>query len=77
MGRKPLVQRLQHRAAGASLVGQGRQGQGHALACVALGLAIERLMLAILLEQDHRQQAGAGPAARHRMERRWRLRAIP
>ena len=36
----------------------------HAFAGVALGLAVQRLMLAELLEQDHRQQAGAGPAAR-------------
>ena len=30
-------------------------------------------MLAELLEQDHRQQAGTGPAARHDVERRRRL----
>jgi hypothetical protein len=73
MGLKPLMQRPQRRAAGADLVGQGRQAQGHALAGIALGLAVERLMLAVLLEQDHCQQAGAGPAARHDVERRRRL----
>src|SRR3954452_14423094 len=30
-------------------------------------------MLPVLLEQDHRQQARAGPAARDHMKRRWRL----
>jgi hypothetical protein len=30
-------------------------------------------MLAELLEQDHRQQAGAGQAPGDHMERRWRL----
>ena len=60
------MDRLQHRAAGADLIGQRRQAQGHAFAGVALGLAVERLMLAELLEQDHRQQAGAGPASRDR-----------
>ena len=55
---------VQHRAAGADLVGQRRQAERHAFPGVALGLAVERLMLAELLEQDHRQQARPGPAAR-------------
>ena len=41
--------------------------------CVALGLPVERLMLAKLLEQHHRQQAGSGPAPRDHVEGRWRL----
>ena len=57
-------QRRQHGAAGADLVGQGRQAERHALAGIALGLAVQRLMLPELLEQDHRQQARPGPAAR-------------
>ena len=68
-----LQQRFEHGAAGAHLVGQGRQAERHAFPGIALGLAIERLMLAELLEQDHRQQAGAGPAAGDHMERRRRL----
>jgi transposase InsO family protein len=36
-------------------------------------LAIERLMLPKLLEQDHRQQAGPHQAAGDHMERCWRL----
>ncbi len=69
----PPEQRRQHGAARADLVGQGRQAERHALPGVALGLAVERLMLPVLLEQDHRQQARAGPAARDHMERRRRL----
>ena len=59
-----LEQRHQRCRAAAHLVGQGRQADRHALPGIALGLAVERLMLAKLLEQDHRQQAWPGPAAR-------------
>src|SRR5205085_9036694 len=40
---------------------------------VTFGLAIERLMLPKLLEQDHRQKTGTGPTARDHMERGRRL----
>ena len=40
---------------------------------VALALAVEGLMHPVLLEQDHRQQAGAAPAARDDVERCRRL----
>ena len=73
MGLDPPDQRLQHRAAGADLVGQGGEAERHAFPGIAFGLAVQRLMLAELLEQDHRQEAGAGPAARDDMERRRRL----
>jgi len=63
-------ERFQHRAAGPHLVGQGRQAQRHAFPRVAFGLAIERLMLPELLEQDHRQKTGTGPASGDHMERR-------
>ena len=43
----PAQQRRQHGAARADLVGQGRQAERHALAGIALGLAIERLMLPV------------------------------
>ena len=64
---------LHHGANRAHLVGQGRQAQRHALAGIAFGLAVQRLMLAELLERDHRQQAGAGPAAGNHMKGRRRL----
>ena len=59
VGLQAVKQRHQHGRAGADLVGQRGQAEQHALAGIALGLAVERLMLAELLEQDHRQQAGA------------------
>jgi hypothetical protein len=51
----PPDQRLQHGAAGAHLVGQGREAERHAFPGISLGLAVQRLMLPELLEQDHRQ----------------------
>src|ERR1700755_3013096 len=66
-------QRLEHGAAGPHMVGQGRQTERNAFPGIALGLPIERLMLAKLLEQDHRQQAGPHQAAGDHMERCWRL----
>jgi hypothetical protein len=59
--------------AGADLVGERRQAQRHTFSGIAFGLTVEGLMLAELLEDDHCQKTGAGPAARNDMERRWRL----
>ena len=73
MGLQPLKQRHQHRCAGADLVGQRRQAERHALTGVALGLAIEWLMLTELLEQDHRQQARTRPTPWRYVERGGRL----
>ena len=61
MGLQAVEQRHQHGRAGADLVGQRGQAERHALAGIALGLAVERLMLAELLEQHHRQQVRALP----------------
>ena len=63
----------QHLTAGANLVGQPGKAERHTLARIAFGLAVQRLMLPELLEQDHRQQTGAGPAAGGDVERRRRL----
>src|SRR2546423_10602230 len=49
--------RFQNRATGPHLVGQGRQAERHAFLGVTFGLAVERLVLPKLLEQDHREQA--------------------
>ena len=76
MGRDQIVQGLQRHRARADLVGQGRQAQIDAFARVAVALPIQRLMLAVLLEQDRRQQVGARPAPRRRMKRRRRLRDL-
>jgi hypothetical protein len=51
----------------------GRQGDRHPFQSAALGLAVQRLMLAALLEHDHGQEAQAGPSLCHGMDRRQRL----
>ena len=70
MGLQAVEQRHQHGRTGTDLVGQRGQAERHALAGIALGLSIERLMLAELLEQDHRQQVRSAPTSRRHMERR-------
>jgi hypothetical protein len=67
------VERSQRRGAGANLIGERGQAEVDSFAGVALALPVQRLMLAELLEQDHRQQTRAGEAARGDMERRRRL----
>jgi hypothetical protein len=74
MGLDQRMERLQRRGAGADLVGQRRDAEINALPGIALALAVERLVLPKLLEQDHGQQVRSGKAARGHMERRWRLR---
>jgi hypothetical protein len=64
---------LQRRRTGADLVGQCRQAQIDTLPPVAFALTVQRLMLAELLKQDHRQQVGPGEAAWRDMERCRRL----
>ena len=76
MIRDQVVQRLQRHRARTHLVGQRRQAEIDAFARVAVALSVERLVLAVLLEQDHRQQVGTGPAPRRRVERRRRLRDL-
>ncbi len=74
--------------AGADLVGQGRQARIDAFAGMALGLAVQRLMLParhdpwtngaqwLALEQDRRQQVRTGPPPRGGMEGRRGLRNL-
>ena len=64
-----------HRA-GPDLVGQRRQAEIDAFAGVAVALAVQRLVLAVLLEHDRRQQVGARPAPGRCVERRRRLRYL-
>ena len=70
------VERHQREGGGADLIGERRDAERHAFAGEPLGLAVERLVLAVLLEQQHGEEAGAGPSARHDVERRWRLRDL-
>jgi hypothetical protein len=73
MGLDPPEHRVERGAARSDGVGHRRQADRHAFACIALGLPVQRLMLAELLEQDHRQKARAGPAPGDHMERGRRL----
>ena len=62
------MKRLQGGCAGANLVGQRRHAQIDAFAPVSFALAVQRLMLAELLKQDHGQQVRPGKAARRDVE---------
>ena len=73
MGLDALEDRHQRGGAGAHLIGKGRQAQRHAFSPVALGLAVQRLMLTELLEQQHGHKVGTDPAARRDVEWRRRL----
>jgi hypothetical protein len=67
------VEGSQGDGAGADLIGERRQAQIDPFASIAFALPVQRLMLAELLEQDHRQKVRSGKAARRDMERRRRL----
>jgi hypothetical protein len=69
-----LVERHQHRRAGTDMIRHGRERKLDPLAVILLALPIERLMIGVLRNQNHCQQARPGIAARDRMERRRRLR---
>jgi hypothetical protein len=73
VGLDQLVQRRQHRRACAYVISHCRERNVDPLSFVFLALPIERLMIGVLLDQDHRQQARPGKAARDRMEWRRRL----
>src|ERR1700712_4564231 len=76
MGLDPAVERHQREGGGADLIGERRSAERHALASEAVSLAVERLVLPVLLEQEHGEEAGACPPTRHDVERRWRLRNL-
>ena len=73
MGFHETTDGIKRRADRPNRVGHGRQRDRNAFKGVALGLTVERLMLAELLEHHHRQQARPRPTARNHMERRRRL----
>ena len=66
-------ERIERRADRPHGVGHRRERDRHAFQSVTLGLAVQGLVLAELLEHDHRQQAWASPASCHGMERCRRL----
>ena len=69
-------ERIECRADRAHRVGHGRQRDRHAFQGITLGLTVQWLVLAELLEHDHRQEARPRPAPRDDMERRRRLRDL-
>jgi hypothetical protein len=76
MGLQKLTQGIKHRADRSDSVCHGRQSDRHAFKGVALGLAVQGLMLTELLEHDHGQEAGPRPSPRDDMEWRRRLRDL-
>jgi hypothetical protein len=74
MGLDQRMKRPQDHGAGTDLIGQRRDAEINALPGIALALAVERLVLPELLEQDHGQQVRPGKAARRHMEGCRRLR---
>ena len=73
MGLDQAPKRIKRRRDRADGVGHGGERDRGALERIALGLPVQRLVLAELLEHDHREQARARPASRDRVERRRRL----
>jgi hypothetical protein len=73
MGLDQAPERIEHRRDRAHGVGHGGERDRRALERIAVGLSVQRLVLAELLEHDHRQQARTRPATRDHMERRRRL----
>jgi hypothetical protein len=59
VGGDEVVKRPKSVHAGADLVGQRRERQIDPLVGVSLRLPVQRLMLAELIEQDHRQEVRA------------------
>lgn len=57
----------------ANLIGERRQAERHAFTGKALGLTVQGLMPAILVEQQHGEETVTGLAAGHGVERRRRL----
>ena len=69
-----LIQRQQRGRAGSDVIRHGGERNLDPFAVILLALAVERLMVGVLRDQDHRQQARPRIAACDRVERRRRLR---
>jgi hypothetical protein len=68
MGLDEAPKRIERRRDRADGVGHGGERDRGALERIALGLPVQRLVLAELLEHDHREQALARPGPRDHME---------
>ena len=64
MSTDQVMDRLQRRCAGPDLIGQCGKTEVDTFPGIAPGLAVQRLMLSELLEQDRRQQVRSCPSAR-------------
>lgn len=73
MGFDQRMKRTQRRRTRAHLIGQRREAQIKALSRIALALPVERLVLPVLLEEDHGQKAWPDKAAGQNVEGRRRL----
>jgi hypothetical protein len=72
MGTDQLVERSESGGPRTDMIRQRGDVEIDAFPGIALALPVQRLMAAVLLEQDHRQQAGADPGPRNDVEgRRW------
>ena len=73
MGLDQAPKRIERRRNRAHGIDHGGERDRRALERIAVGLPVQRLVLAELLEHDHREQARARPSPRDHMERRRRL----
>ena len=73
MGFDQLAQRIERGRDRTDRISHGRERDRRALQGIALALPVQRLMLAELLEHDHRKQARPGPSPRDDMIRSRRL----
>ena len=76
VGLDHLGQRQQRRRAGADMIGHRRHREIDAFARKLFALPVERLMIGVFVDQDHRQQARPGEAPGDRMKWRRRLRDL-
>ncbi len=69
MGADQIMDRLRRYSTGPDLAGQSGKADLDAFLGVSLGLPVQRLVLAALLEEDHGEQVKFRPAPRRRAER--------
>ena len=71
-----LVDGHERQTGSTDVVGERRHAQRHTFLQEAFGLAVERLMLAVLVERQHGEEAWAGPSTWGDVERFWRQREL-
>ena len=73
MGFQALCERSQSKGAGSHLISKRGDAELQAFTGITLGLTVERLMLPILLTQDHCEKVRSHKASRSGVERSWGL----